>query len=72
MTDGYMKPLIDEANRRLFDYPRDAKTQVYADMVDEAAQDVATELEQDSDPVALQRRTARLALLLAWGGRGFR
>lgn len=74
MITRWMKPIIEEANSRSFDYPRDAASRgvVISDMVDDAAADVASELEQDSDPVALQRVTAKLALLLAWSGRGFR
>ena len=65
---NWRRELRLEANRRAFDYTDRAR--VVPDMIDEAADEVVVELEQDSDPVALQRKTARLALLMAWRANG--
>lgn len=64
ITDDVAKQY--QVSVRLESTPFGARVHAIDTLIDRAAADVARELTQDSDPVALQRRTARLALLLAW------
>lgn len=48
--------------------PLGARAHAIDKLIDDAATDVDRELQQESDPIALQQYTARLALLLAWKG----